>query len=95
MSRPGQQPKTFGDLQKKILKILPNAQFDDDNNGQLVIYTGKRCDGGGDSPLIDFDEDEEDEQAPQEEDEEDYSCNCDACAGEEDNNYHEEIEEDE
>lgn len=30
---------TFDELCSKILKILPNATFDQDNEGQLIIYT--------------------------------------------------------
>jgi hypothetical protein len=32
---------TFAELANKVLQILPDATFDEDNDGQLVIYTGK------------------------------------------------------
>lgn len=31
--------KNLDNLMSKILSILPNAQFDEDNDGQIVIYT--------------------------------------------------------
>jgi hypothetical protein len=30
---------TFDELVGKILQVLPNATFDKDNYGQLIIYT--------------------------------------------------------
>ena len=33
------QPTKYADLVNLIHKILPNATFDEDNYGQLVIYT--------------------------------------------------------
>lgn len=30
---------TFDELQRKIMEILPQAQLDEDNYGQIVIYT--------------------------------------------------------
>lgn len=31
-------------LMRKVLEIIPDAQFDEDNNGQIVIYTGLKQD---------------------------------------------------
>ncbi len=33
---------TFDDLLRKILNILPDAQIEEDNDGQMIIYTGKK-----------------------------------------------------
>lgn len=33
---------TFDDLMRKVLAILPDAQLEEDNDGQIVIYTGMR-----------------------------------------------------
>lgn len=30
---------TFNDLMQAILQVLPNATFDEDNYGQLIVYT--------------------------------------------------------
>ena len=30
---------TFDELQKAILEVLPRAQLDEDNDGQIVVYT--------------------------------------------------------
>jgi len=38
----------YDDLVREILDILPNAQFGDDNDGQLIIYTGLVCDNSED-----------------------------------------------
>lgn len=38
--RKAQSPKTMGELLDSILPILPNAQIEEDNDGQLIIYTG-------------------------------------------------------
>ena len=32
----------YDELVKRITKILPNASFGDDNDGQVVIYTDLR-----------------------------------------------------
>jgi hypothetical protein len=34
-------PSTFDELLSAILKILPDAQLGEDNDGQLIIYTNK------------------------------------------------------
>lgn len=31
--------QSFEELVSKVLKILPNATFEDDNDGQVIIYT--------------------------------------------------------
>ena len=38
---------TSNDLMKKILKILPTAVFEEDLEGQVIIYTGLREIKGG------------------------------------------------
>ncbi len=30
---------TFDELMRKVLAIMPDAQLDEDNDGQIVIYT--------------------------------------------------------
>lgn len=35
---------TFDELLREILKILPNAQVDEDEDGQLIVYTNKVVD---------------------------------------------------
>ena len=30
---------TFDELQKAILEVLPAAQLDEDNDGQIIVYT--------------------------------------------------------
>jgi len=43
---------TFFELINAILTILPNAQFDADNEGQLIIYTNvKSVSANFDEPL--------------------------------------------
>lgn len=32
-------PETFSELVLAITEILPNATFDQDNDGQVIIYT--------------------------------------------------------
>lgn len=41
------------ELFRKILSILPNASFDEDNDGQIIIYTDKR--ESSDGEVIDYD----------------------------------------
>lgn len=39
---------TFDELVAAILSVIPDAVFEEDNEGQLIIYTGLReTDGGG------------------------------------------------
>ena len=33
-------PETFDDLMRAILNILPNAELCEENDGQIVVYTG-------------------------------------------------------
>ena len=35
-------PETVDDFFKKCLEILPDAQFEEDNDGQLIIYTNHK-----------------------------------------------------
>jgi hypothetical protein len=34
--------ETLDDLMKKLLEMLPGATVGEDNEGQLIIYTGKK-----------------------------------------------------
>ena len=34
----------FDTMVGRILKVLPNATFDEDNDGQVIIYTDMRLD---------------------------------------------------
>lgn len=38
---------TFDEMVGQILQVLPNAVLDQDNDGQVVIYTGVREDADG------------------------------------------------
>jgi len=38
---PNNQKKTFNEIYKTILAVLPNAQIAEDNCGQLVVYTNQ------------------------------------------------------
>jgi hypothetical protein len=38
---PNNQKKTFNEIYKTILAVLPNAQITEDNCGQLVVYTNQ------------------------------------------------------
>ena len=44
---------TFGDLMRAIMLILPDAELGEDNDGQIVIYTGKKL--LKDERIVDFD----------------------------------------
>ncbi len=35
-------PETFEELVTKVLAILPEARFGDDNDGQIIIYTNMK-----------------------------------------------------
>lgn len=45
--------RTTDDLLKFILRVLPDATVEEDNEGQLIIYTGKREEKG---VLVDIEE---------------------------------------
>tara|TARA_Y100000034_G_scaffold36337_1_gene44742 strand:+ start:3071 stop:3232 length:162 start_codon:yes stop_codon:yes gene_type:complete len=51
---------TFDELRKAILEVLPAAQLDEDNDGQIVVYTDMMLDiyDGTDNvvPFVDTDE---------------------------------------
>ena len=53
--------KTFDDLMRAVLKILPNAQLEEDNYGQIIIYTDLAETSNGSLVSFDPEEDEEDE----------------------------------
>lgn len=38
----------FNDLMKIVLDIFPNAELSEDNDGQLIIYTGLVCENSED-----------------------------------------------
>ena len=38
---------TFDEMLQKVLEIFPNAQADEDNEGQLVIYTDRQVNKDG------------------------------------------------
>jgi hypothetical protein len=46
----------FNEAVAEVLKVFPNATFDEDNDGQIIIYTDKRLDPR--ERLVDFDLDE-------------------------------------
>jgi len=48
----------YEEMQKKILEILPNASFEEDLHGQIVIYTGVEESG---DDIVPFDSIEEEE----------------------------------
>ena len=52
--------KTTDDLLRAILAILPNANIDEDNFGQIIVYTDKMEDPIT-GELQDFELDEEDD----------------------------------
>ena len=45
---------TFDELYTKVLEILPNATFGEDNEGQLIIYTDLRESENGSGTLRAF-----------------------------------------
>jgi len=52
--------KTFDDLMRAVLAILPGAQLEEDNYGQIIIYTDLA--ETSDGMLVDFDPEEDDEE---------------------------------
>jgi len=51
---------TIGQLERVINYIMPNADIQHDNNGQIVIYTGLTTSNwplGGKTELVPFDSD--------------------------------------
>lgn len=49
--------KTYDELASKILKIIPDAIFDEDETGELIITTGLRV--AADDMLVPVNEEEE------------------------------------
>jgi len=45
-------PKTMDELMRAILNVLPHATFEEDNDGQVIIYTGLQETKDG---LVEFD----------------------------------------
>lgn len=59
---------TFDDLMRKILDVIPDATLDEDNEGQIVIYTGLEEDAQGNirqfEPPPDDDEGDDEQNHP-------------------------------
>jgi hypothetical protein len=54
---------TFDEMLTKVTEIFPCADAQEDNDGQLVIYTGMRVvngNGEGGGEVVDFPEEESD-----------------------------------
>jgi hypothetical protein len=54
---------TFDEMLHKVLALFPGAEALEDNDGQLVIYTGMRVvngNGEGGGEVVDFPEEESD-----------------------------------
>ncbi len=51
---------TYEELIEEIERIIPNANFERDNHGQIVIYTGLTEKNGSDE-LVAFDPDDVDD----------------------------------
>ena len=39
-------PITQDDVMRRVLQVFPHAELGEDNDGQLVVYTGLYLDGG-------------------------------------------------
>lgn len=48
--------KTYAELYRKVLEFLPNAEFGEDNDGQIVIYTNKQISTEDTENIEDFKE---------------------------------------
>lgn len=47
----------FNQLAAEILKVLPNASFGEDNDGQIIVYTNlAQTNSDNDKPLVDMGE---------------------------------------
>jgi len=42
---------TMDEFMKKVLEVVPDAEFGDDNEGQIVIYTNLRYTDGRVTPF--------------------------------------------
>lgn len=71
---------SYNELVDKIMAICPNAEFEEDNDGQIVVKTGFAMDGADEDeplqPLSEIDEDaldgdDDDDDDDDDEDEED------------------------
>ena len=51
--------KTFDDLMRAVLAILPSAQLDEDNYGQIIIYTDLTEKSDGTLEGFEYEENEE------------------------------------
>lgn len=49
--------KTFDDMMKAVLAIFPNAQLEQDNYGQVIVYTDLSLDSKDN--VVPFEEDED------------------------------------
>ena len=54
---------TFDDLMRRVLAVIPDATLDEDNEGQIVIYTGLEEDARGN--IRQFEPPEENEDSDQ------------------------------
>ena len=54
--------KTFDDLMRAVLTILPSAQLEEDTYGQIIIYTDLA--ETSDGTLVAFDPEDDDEDQP-------------------------------
>jgi len=68
---------SYNELIDKIMAICPNAEFSEDNDGQITIETGYAMKGGDEDeplePISEIDEDAglDDEESEEEDDEDD------------------------
>lgn len=54
--------KTTDDLLRALLAILPGATIDEDNEGQIIVYTDKMEDGEGNLKDFVYEEEEAEEE---------------------------------
>jgi len=52
--------KTFEDMMKAVLAIFPNAQLEQDNYGQVIVYTDLSLDSNDNVVPYEEDEDSDD-----------------------------------
>jgi hypothetical protein len=52
--------KTFDDMMKAVLAIFPNAQLEQDNYGQVIVYTDLSLDSNDNVVPYEEDEDSDD-----------------------------------
>ena len=47
-------PKTLDELFESVLTVFPDADFGEDNDGQIIIYTGVTVPGPDETEIIPF-----------------------------------------